>query len=306
MNSSWPKHKRNYPSKLLLFGEYTVLAASRSLAMPFAAFDLKIAQNSKNNFNGTVKEFYLYLKEQDFSEYALHFKDRSYRDFFEGGKYFASNIPIGYGVGSSGALTAAVYDLFFEVEKENQDRKELRPILAHIENFFHGQSSGTDPLISYLNVALLTYPDGHMEKVNIDASLFKSMQVHLLDSGISRSTADYVSIFRNKIKDPGYVKSVVEPLKKLNEAVIDIFIGTASSDNLFTLLKQISRIQFESFSEMIPPSIHDLWKDSLADPDCLMKLCGAGGGGFFYYFSRDTFDVTAAIPAQMKRIHIKR
>ncbi|NJL74492.1 MAG: hypothetical protein HC892_05065 [Saprospiraceae bacterium] len=35
-----------------------------------------------------------------------------FQQAIEAGLYFESSIPIGYGVGSSGALTAALYDTF--------------------------------------------------------------------------------------------------------------------------------------------------------------------------------------------------
>jgi len=33
--------------------------------------------------------------------------------------------------------------------------------------------------------------------------------------------------------------------------------------------------------EMIPPSLHQSWKEGLEGRDYKLKLCGAGGGGFF-------------------------
>ena len=74
------------------------------------------------------------------------------------GMYFDSSIPQGYGVGSSGALVAAIYDKY-TIEKitvlENLTREKLlklKTIFGKMESFFHGKSSGLDPLNSYLSL----------------------------------------------------------------------------------------------------------------------------------------------------------
>jgi len=65
------------------------------------------------------------------------------------GLAFESNIPIGFGLGSSGALSAGVYDSFC-LAKANDNLELTKKHLAQIESYFHGSSSGTDPLVSFL------------------------------------------------------------------------------------------------------------------------------------------------------------
>ena len=57
-----------------------------------------------------------------------------------------SNIPIGYGLGSSGAVTACIYERY-AVKTTKQETTRTR--LAQMESFFHGKSSGIDPWVSY-------------------------------------------------------------------------------------------------------------------------------------------------------------
>ena len=77
--------------------------------------------------------------------------------------YFDSSIPQGYGVGSSGALVAAFYDRY-AVDKISpqadlipEKLSRLKSIFAAMESYFHGKSSGLDPLNSYLSLPLLIH-----------------------------------------------------------------------------------------------------------------------------------------------------
>ncbi|MGB3548199.1 MAG: mevalonate kinase, partial [Saprospiraceae bacterium] len=60
------------------------------------------------------------------------------------GRRLHSNIPEGYGMGSSGAVCVAVLSDY--ASPATLDRIN-RPFLARMESFFHGTSSGTDPYI---------------------------------------------------------------------------------------------------------------------------------------------------------------
>ena len=75
--------------------------------------------------------------------------------------HFDSSIPQGYGVGSSGALVAAIYDKYADdkitvLENLTRDKLlKLKAIFSKMESFFHGKSSGLDPLNSYLSLPIL-------------------------------------------------------------------------------------------------------------------------------------------------------
>ena len=87
----------------------------------------------------------------------VHFEEELNR-----GLYFESSIPQGYGAGSSGALIAAFYEHFSISPITNPSDthlKELKKELGVLESYFHGNSSGTDPLVSYLKHSLLLAKD---------------------------------------------------------------------------------------------------------------------------------------------------
>ena len=103
-------------SKILLFGEYGIIKDSKGLSIPYNFYNgaLKVDENPSEETlksNLSLKRFADYLKElQDEKPSLVKFDLESlYRDV-EKGMYFDSSIPQGYGVGSSGALVAAIYD----------------------------------------------------------------------------------------------------------------------------------------------------------------------------------------------------
>ncbi len=91
----------------------------------------------------------------------------------ERGMYFDSSIPQGYGVGSSGALVAAIYDKYADNKitvLENLTREkllQLKNIFSQMESFFHGKSSGLDPLNSYLSIPILINSKDNIEATGI-------------------------------------------------------------------------------------------------------------------------------------------
>ena len=87
--------------------------------------------------------------------------------------YFDSSIPQGYGVGSSGALVAAIYDEYASdkitvLENLTRDKLlQLKTIFSEMESFFHGKSSGLDPLNSYLSIPILINSKDNIEVTGI-------------------------------------------------------------------------------------------------------------------------------------------
>ena len=121
------------------------------------------------------------------------------------GMYFDSSIPQGYGVGSSGALVAAIYDKY-AADKitvlENLTREKLlklKTIFSEMESFFHGKSSGLDPLNSYLSLPILINSKDNIEATGIPSQKSDGKgAVFLLDSGRTGETAPMVSMFMEK------------------------------------------------------------------------------------------------------------
>ena len=89
--------------------------------------------------NESIRKFYNYLNDND--EFRILDLKRFEMEI-NAGLFFDSNIPLGYGVGSSGALVAAIFDRYKLIEIN--DIPKLKNFLAKMESFFHGSSSGME------------------------------------------------------------------------------------------------------------------------------------------------------------------
>lgn len=282
-------HHRTYYSKILLFGEYAIIRGSKALAIPFPAFSGAWAQAQAlvpSDRQNRLLELVDWLEDLQSKERLLAPLNLSaLRRDLESGFYFQSNIPVGYGVGSSGALTAAIYEGY--AERVEPDLQALQKQLAQIEGFFHGSSSGADPLVSLVNHPLLLAGKGQVERVRLpddnpdgDGALF------LLDTRIQRETAPLVRIFLGKCENIAYDLQIENEFGVLTNLAIRS-AQEADWPTLDSLFKAISQFQWDHFLEMIPPSCQADWQEGLRSETYHLKLCGAGGGGFLLGYASD-------------------
>lgn len=207
------------------------------------------------------------------------------------GLYFDSNIPQGYGVGSSGALVAAVFSKYaikkFEPETISKDElKELKKIFGLLESYFHGKSSGIDPLICFMNLPILIENKESVDKVNIPAEEVGKGAIFLIDSGMVGETGPMVQIFFEKMKTEGFRKTLKEEFIHYNNACIHAFLKKEMNP-FFRNLKSLSIWAYEHFKPMIPESLYKAWKKGLDTNAYYLKLCGSGGGGYILGFTKD-------------------
>jgi len=273
-----------YPSKLLLFGEYTVTKGSDALAVPFHKFKGSWKYNEKVD-NSNLLSFAEFLNRINWSELAVSYNFDEFHNDLLNGLYFDSSIKSGYGIGSSGALSAAVFDTYFSIESENIDYKN---VLSQIENYFHGSSSGIDPMVSYLNKAIRLNSETGYEIIE-NNSHFTQFDFYLLDSNITRSTKHFVEIFNNFFEKETFQDKYFNPLFNLNNRIIDHFTQKNEVE-VFRLFKKISKIQYNAFGEMILPELTSLWHEIFTKENLSIKLCGAGGGGYYLIMTDKTND----------------
>lgn len=284
-------------SKILLFGEYGIIKDSKGLSIPYNFYNgaLKIEKNlttEHKTSNGHLQRFANYLKENA-SELVV-FDVEAFQKDIDNGLFFDSSIPQGYGVGSSGALVAAIYDKYASDKitvLENLTREKLlklKAIFSFMESFFHGNSSGLDPLNSYLSLPILIHSKDNVETAGIPSQEQHQEKgaVFLLDSGIVGETAPMVNLFMEKLKQEGFRNVMKEQFVKHTDACVEDFLkGNVSS--LFTNIKSLSKTVLENFSQMIPTEFHQLWKKGIDSNDYYLKLCGSGGGGYILGFTQD-------------------
>lgn len=280
---------KSFPSKILLFGEYTLLHGSSALAIPLwnysGKFDFSnIADEKPRASNYSLRVLAEQLenntKNRTFFE---NFDLASLKIDIECGLYFNSSIPVEYGLGSSGALTAALYDRYYR--EPAISFAVLKEHLSLLESFFHGKSSGIDPMVSYcskpiikVGVELKTI-DFEISKKNSEKSFF------LLDSRSNSNTKKLVDVYLKSCKDSNYFKKIKQEFIPVVNSCIEQLSGN-NENEFFENFITLSSMQYELFSPMVPHEQKSIWLEGLASGNFAIKLCGAGGGGFFLGYGR--------------------
>lgn len=289
-------------AKILLFGEYSIMCDSMALTVPYTHFKGELSFIHEDKYtdqyfaeesNQSLAGFLGYLNKLNDGGTLLAKLDlKAFSNDIENGLYFESSIPQGFGIGSSGALVAAIYDKY-AIDKigvgmppEKNKFNEIKKIFSQLESFFHGVSSGMDPLNSYIKKPLLIKPNSQIEPVGIPRDFTKNGGIFLLNTGKPGKTGPLVSLFFDKCKDKGFMDLVKSDMIPFTNGSIEALINGRISD-FFKNLKSLSGFLLSHFKPMIPAAFIDLWKQGLDTGDYYLKLCGSGGGGFLLGFTED-------------------
>lgn len=294
-------------SKILLFGEYGIIEDSKGLSIPYNFYKgaLKTSDNSSAEAlksNESLLKFSQYLNQlQTENPDLVTFNIEALQNDIASGMYFDSSIPQGYGVGSSGALVAAIYDKYANhkitvLENLTRDKLlQLKGIFAQMESFFHGKSSGLDPLNSYLSLPILINSKDNIEPTGIPSQSTQGKgAVFLIDSGIVGETAPMVNIFMENLKDNGFRKMLKSQFIKHTDACVENFLH-GDIKSLFENTKKLSKVVLSHFKPMIPEQFHQIWQNGIETNDYYLKLCGSGGGGYILGFTEDLEKAKASL-----------
>jgi len=264
---------RSYPSKVILFGEHSLLYGGEGLALPGRDYCGHWNRGNAQHFGTDLFRLaeYLLVHAHSFNNslnVPAFLKDA------EDGWFFDSNIPVGYGSGSSGAYSAALYDRYGDIK--NRDTEKMKADMALIESYFHGQSSGIDPLVSYCNRPF-HFVDGMINEASLSDDLTGHFK--LVDTRIPRHGSTYIEMFGNKMNDKVFADKIYNTLIP---AVSNAIEATLENDQvrLKNLFFEISYFQLVWMPEFIPLTWIRTWEHRLSENTGFLKLCGAGGGGF--------------------------
>ncbi len=297
-----------FKAKLLLFGEFSIVAEGNGLAIPFPAFQGQLAvarQNviTKSPFaesQDSIRLFADYIAQLIEKQTALYpFDIQALERDLQRGLYFDSNIPQGYGVGSSGALIAALYHRYVAVSQATYTSGELVILRQHfgqLESYFHGKSSGIDPLICYLDQAILIGANNHLSIAPPPTPLQAPCFLFLYDTQIERHTGPLVTYFVKRLQDPTFKQWCKEELNVCNQACIDTFLA-GNGSQLWENMRALSILQSNFFQRMIPDSFMPTWQAGLDSDAYYFKICGAGGGGFMLGIGKDWDKVKSLLGA---------
>ncbi len=265
---------RSYPAKVLLFGEHTVLRGGRGLAVPYPRLSLCWTTGAADP---GLLGFADYLRTRVPATWLNH--ATLLRDLTAGHR-LVGNIPTGYGLGSSGAVCAAIWDRYGTRAAHALPPAELRRVLAELECFFHGQSSGTDPLISFLQVPMLFGAGGAAGAANLPPDWETGF--FLVDTGLPRDASVLIRRF-TEAYDEGRIPGIAEEWMVPVEAAITALLED-EREQLHAAFARLSAFQLAAFPSFVPEDVHTRWDGGEA---YRLKLCGAGGGGMVLGLARD-------------------
>jgi len=277
---------RTYPSKLLLFGEHVLLLGASALAIPLHRFSASWQPEGKPLPANILAKLRIFANSTYLSNVS-HLDAALFASELENGLSLQSDIPVGYGLGSSGALCAAVYDRY--CSEKTDDLSALKSVFSNMESFFHGSSSGIDPLTSYLNQPLLIRNKSDVFVAGQSAWSDKPY-MFLLDTGLPRQTGLLVNWFLEQSRPGGLLESVLENYIQAHEQTVRAWLS-AEYQLFFENLNAVSRLQLEYFTPMVPANMRELWEAGLDSGKYTLKICGAGGGGFMLGFCKNPDDI---------------
>lgn len=275
----------------MIFGEYSILLGSRALSIPYPRFSGRLVFPAVQGPSGKEAQSNQELKK--FLDFLLVRADAfsgvidlgAFGDEVNHGLFFDSDIPVGYGVGSSGALCAAVFGRYgfhnhTSVEGSAKAMAETKRQLGAMESFFHGTSSGFDPLVIYHNSPLTISSNGEVSLATLARRRGSSGLVFfLLDTRQPSKTHSLVTEFLERFVPDGVISAEGRVLGALVDGCVD---GLMNGDEslLQESVAKLSALQLAGFHQMIPDPFVPHWREGLDTGLFSLKLCGSGGGGY--------------------------
>lgn len=276
--------ERIYHSKVILFGEYSMIFDATALMVPLNRFSAQWRNASHlspeaASSNASLQRFADYLSTLDEAKNTIDLPRFNHE--LQYNLYLDSDVPSGYGLGSSGVLVAAVYDRY--ALRKSDDPLQLKALFGKMESFFHGSSSGIDPLQCYLNrpfridaAGVTLLPDGFIPS---------DIHVFLADTGKKSNTKPLVQYFKSKREDPSYLTGFQRIYVPCVTACIDHLIQGEKAA-FFASLRQLTDGQLKYLRPMITDDSIDLFLERPAF-NLGFKISGSGGGGYVLGFTDD-------------------
>lgn len=273
-----------YYSKVILFGEYSMIFDATALMVPLQQFSArwklsKLTMPRAKKSNESICRFRDYLADIKNNSASIDI-DALSRDL-NFGLNLSSNVPSGYGLGSSGTLVAAVYDRYAKLH--TNDLMELKSIFGQMESFFHGSSSGIDPLQCYLGKPFRISPQG-VELVN-GGFLKRDIHICLIDTKIKSNTRPLVQHFKEQRQDEAFLSAFQRDyVPHVTDCINNLIDG--SNEAFFASLTKLTKAQLLFLRPMITENTLHLFEQDY-DFHFGVKISGSGGGGYVLGFTDD-------------------
>lgn len=291
-------NRRTFFGKLMLFGEYSIIHGSSALLMPMesvtAEWDyIGFADKSAVSSNKSLLRFADYLEKNDKLSQVID--TEAFKTELSRGLYLKSTIPNGYGLGSSGALVAAVYDSF--ARDKSEDYAWLKGLFAKMENCFHGNSSGIDPLQCYVGKPFVMSPDKKLTVLN-NNFISNDLHLFLVDTQTNGHTGPLVMYFEEQRRNERYLNRFQNDYVPCVSSCISNLVNS-HTDAFFASMNQLSKLQIELLNPMIPASVKPLFESETISCRLATKILGSGGGGYMLGFT-DNKETTQYLLSEMR------
>lgn len=151
-----------------------------------------------------------------------------------------------------------------------------------MESYFHGSSSGVDPLSIYLGEPLIIRNNTCIMPGPNGAFCNNKLQVFLIDTMQQGETRIHMTHFKNQMKHAFYqewFKDLYIPM--VNRTVEEWMNGMLKESTIFAL----SQEQFSFLQSMIPSTYDEVWLKGIDEGLYALKICGSGGGGMLLGFT---------------------
>ena len=152
-----------------------------------------------------------------------------------------------------------------------------------MESYFHGSSSGIDPLQCYLGKPFKITPKG-VELLD-DDFLKKDIHISLIDTKIKSNTKPLVEHFKKQRLKPAFYNRFQKEYTPLVKSCIDKMIE-GDAELFFNSLKRLTKGQLEFLRPMITDNTLELFTNDY-DFHFGVKSSGSGGGGYVLGFTDD-------------------
>ena len=266
------------PAKWVLTGEHSVLRGREAIAFPYSMMKLTLTYQSKlssvitaNPFQSQIRS--LIGRASEFLKVPLEINE-SMIDI-------QSGIPIGAGLGSSAALCVAMSKFCLWMAQKNED--QLIALATHLEDLFHGKSSGMDVSAIAANTFPILY--SIEKRAQLITPLGALPRFELYDSGKRGQTKECIQKVKHWQQTMPhlvnhYDDQMGQSTKIAYEALLNFSKSPRESEDKLASAMSLAQQCFETWGLVTPELIEQKY-ELLKQGALGVKLTGAGLGGFW-------------------------
>jgi mevalonate kinase len=266
------------PAKWVLTGEHSVLRGREAIAFPYPLMKLSLSYQSSLTGNITANPFQSQIRSligraSEFLKIPL--------DVNEALIDIQSQIPIGAGLGSSAALCVAMAKFCLWKAEKNED--QLIELATHLEDLFHGKSSGMDVSAIAANTSPILY--SIEKRAKLITGLGSMPRFELYDSGRRGATKECIQKVKHWQQSMPhlvnhYDDQMSESTRIAFQALLDFSKSPRESEEKLAHAMGLAQQCFETWGLVTPELIEQKY-ELLKQGALGVKLTGAGLGGFW-------------------------